>query len=358
MIRTLIDRLGWGIAGVATLTLVLLLAGVVSAGPLDPAAPPSSSSGVFGAGTPISSLPYTISTPGSYYLTGNLTGVSGQDGITIASHDVSLDLRGFTLQGVPGFGSGVRVQPAGDWRAINVRNGTARGWGTAGFDLQSINGGGVFDSLTAEGNAAFGFIVGRGTILSRCAASGNVGTGINALEATIDGCAARLNGGHGFQIVSSLLKNCSATVNTSSGIDALSSMIDGCFVFGNTQFGINATQSDVTGNKVQYNANSGIVAQGAGGLVARNTVHGNSIVGTGYGIDVTGSVHRIEDNHVTDDNATAQNVGIRVVGGENIVIRNSAHDNATNYDLSGAGGTYGPLATAAAATNPFTNIEY
>jgi hypothetical protein len=41
--------------------------------------------------TPISSLPYTISSPGAYYVTTNLTGVSAASGISIAASYVSLD---------------------------------------------------------------------------------------------------------------------------------------------------------------------------------------------------------------------------------------------------------------------------
>jgi len=106
------------------------------------------------------------------------------------------------------------------------------------------------------------------------------------------------------------------------------------------------------------NSGTGIEVTGLGSFVARNELQANSATGVGYGINVTGTVSRIEDNHVTDLNGTAQDVGIRVVGGENIVIRNSAHDNAVNYDLSGAGGSYGPLQNAATATSPFANIEY
>ena len=54
--------------------------------------------------TPISSLPFTISSSGSYYVTGNL-GITGQNGITINQDNVTLDLGGFTLSR----GSGVRV---------------------------------------------------------------------------------------------------------------------------------------------------------------------------------------------------------------------------------------------------------
>ncbi len=42
------------------------------------------------------STPYTISNPGSYYLTGNLAVTAG-DAIVIAVDGVTLDLNGFTL---------------------------------------------------------------------------------------------------------------------------------------------------------------------------------------------------------------------------------------------------------------------
>src|SRR3954454_12050055 len=48
--------------------------------------------------TPISSLPFSINSSGSYYLTGNLqfTAASGH-AITISVSNVTLDLMGFTL---------------------------------------------------------------------------------------------------------------------------------------------------------------------------------------------------------------------------------------------------------------------
>src|SRR5262249_38758199 len=57
--------------------------------------------------TPISSLPYTIISPGSYYVTTNLTGMSGAHGITVNASDVTLDLGGFSLIGGPGSQIGI-----------------------------------------------------------------------------------------------------------------------------------------------------------------------------------------------------------------------------------------------------------
>src|SRR5262245_8811913 len=48
------------------------------------------------ARTPISSAPFIITQPGSYYLTTNVT-VSSGDAITINANNVSLDLNGFTI---------------------------------------------------------------------------------------------------------------------------------------------------------------------------------------------------------------------------------------------------------------------
>ena len=76
--------------------------------------------------TAISSVPFTISAPGSYYLTTNLT-VSSGNGITISSGNVTLDLNGFVLQGVSGSGSGILVSST--YTNITVRNGTITGWG-------------------------------------------------------------------------------------------------------------------------------------------------------------------------------------------------------------------------------------
>src|SRR5262249_51241586 len=45
---------------------------------------------------------FKITQPGSYYLTGNVTGVNAKHCVEIASSGVTLDLNGFDLVGVPG----------------------------------------------------------------------------------------------------------------------------------------------------------------------------------------------------------------------------------------------------------------
>src|SRR2546423_524274 len=52
---------------------------------------------------------FKITQSGSYYLTGNITGVSGKHGIYITTGNVTLDLMGFDLVGVAGSLDGVHV---------------------------------------------------------------------------------------------------------------------------------------------------------------------------------------------------------------------------------------------------------
>src|SRR4051795_11624319 len=50
---------------------------------------------------------FRIDLPGSYYLTGNVTGQSGKNGIFVAASNVTIDLNGFTLAGVAGSLNGI-----------------------------------------------------------------------------------------------------------------------------------------------------------------------------------------------------------------------------------------------------------
>ena len=85
-------------------------------------------------GIPINSLPFTIEACGQYFLTDCLTGVSGSNGIVIDADDVTLDLNGFALLGVPGSLDGVTVT-GGARENVTVKDGIVRGWGEHGIDL-------------------------------------------------------------------------------------------------------------------------------------------------------------------------------------------------------------------------------
>jgi hypothetical protein len=81
------------------------------------------------------SAEFLITQSGSYYLTTNIVGVSGQHGINISANNVTLDLNGFSLLGVSGADDGIYIH--GGYSNITVRNGTISGWG-AGSGYQGI----------------------------------------------------------------------------------------------------------------------------------------------------------------------------------------------------------------------------
>jgi parallel beta-helix repeat protein len=355
--RPIIERLGWGVAGAAIVALVAVLAGIVSAGPLDPSDPPGSTSGVRLPGTAITALPRTISEPGSYYLIGDVVGVSGQDGITITTDNVTLDLNGFSVRGVPGAGQGIFVPGVTYRRGIIIRNGTVSDWPGTGVHAQFARGG-VFTDLVSEGNGQWGFVIGVGATLRNCSAVDNNASGINASLSTIENCTSMDNFEAGFQVTDTVIEGCVSAFNTSNGISATSaSHISGCNVYQNA-IGIAASGSTVIDNHVTQNSGDGIEVTDQGSLVARNNVHANSFVGTGAGIDVPGTDNRIDENHVTDISVPAQEFGIRVTGAENVVIRNTVHGTGDNYSLTGAQGDYGPEGTAALSSSPWANISY
>jgi parallel beta-helix repeat protein len=95
---------------------------------------------------PLNTLPgatnavHVISQPGNYYLTANVVGSAGKNGILINAHNVNIDLNGYTILG-SGVGSldGIAVlnPDDGDGDRLIVRNGNIRKWGGAAISMYS-----------------------------------------------------------------------------------------------------------------------------------------------------------------------------------------------------------------------------
>ena len=262
--------------------------------------------------TPISSLPYTISAQGSYFLTGNLTASGSTAGITISADNVTLDLNGFALVG-GGSGSVAGINVASAQKNILIRNGTVRGWTNGGVNATNATNS-VIQGLRLSNNTA------NSTFFNVAALS--VGSG-------------------------STVKDCVVAQNTNChGI----SVGNACFV-------------------------SGCVARatsGGAGIRAADSCYvvGNISDSNGTGITV-GSGNRIESNSCTL-NASA---GILIPSGatNNLVIRNSARGNNPNYNIAtsnrygtivnltpaGAGFAFGDSAPSAiTSTDPWANFAY
>ena len=79
--------------------------------------------------TPISSLPYTISSAGSYYVTGNLS--STTNGIVIEASGVTVDLMGFSITG-DGSNGDYGIYVDGSTNAV-IENLVIKGGRSSGF---------------------------------------------------------------------------------------------------------------------------------------------------------------------------------------------------------------------------------
>lgn len=291
------------------------------AGPLNPPPGPVASTpgpepriAISAANTPgdTDSL-FRIAQPGSYYLTGNITGVAAKHGIEIAASGVTLDLNGFDLIGIAGSLDGVTSSLPGATNTTVV-NGSVRSWGGDGVDLgfaPSIAS--RLRDLTCSANAGFGVRSGFNAIVSDCVASQNTGGGFTIASGT--------------QMI-----RCTAAVNGAIGVNAGgTSVIADCLIERNTDDGVRAT-SDCT---IRGNT---CIANGFG-------------AGDGAGIHLSGGGNRVEGNLCSDNDR-----GVDTDSGGNFIVRNTCAGNTTAYFLA-ANNVFGPIvdrrAPASAGVNGF-----
>jgi len=223
-------------------------------------------------------LPVTITTAGSYRLTGNLTlATADTNGIVISASGVTFDLNGFAIAGpvvcqgvptrcVPATGTGVGVDASGI-PGVRVRNGTISGTGFRGLDLSTYA---IVENIHARSNRAQQIFVGVGSIVRNNVvhAGGNVGiqTGAGAL---VTG--------------NSVSDHANVGILTGSG-----STIAGNTTYENQADGISAsTGSNVAGNMSYSNLGDGIQST-TSSMAQRNTTNEN----TGFGIHTSRASRR------------------------------------------------------------------
>jgi parallel beta-helix repeat protein len=341
--------------------------------------------------TPISSLPFVITAPGSYYLTTNLTGAAGQNGIVINGPRVTVDLMGFELRGVGGSLSGILMNPA---TSPHIRNGSIFGWGQDGINGTN-GGGGIIEELRVSNNGRYGISFNSGSQIRKCIvfANGNVGI-ILSNDVEVDDCVSNGNGTHGIQAgTGSTIRRCLTVQNsaagiTGSGIDGLNiiecnsefngagiatlgqtivkgsfarsnlvtgisvgpgSLVEGCNASDNGTNGITVELgSTVQGCITENNRGDGINAKNGSSVVNCSArinlfdnieVDGDCIVAnnscdnssglSGSGIHALTSDNRIENNNLTDNR-----IGLRIDGSGNYVAGNSVRNNTTNYVIA------------------------
>lgn len=365
-------------------------------GPIAPTAGPEPRTAINAANTPgdANSL-FKITQPGSYYLAANITGVAARNGIEIAASNVTIDLSGFGLIGVPGSLDAIATE--GNHAALVIRNGTINAWGSDGVDLTSAGTGDspVVENIVAIANTGVGIRVFAGATIRNCAvrlngvhgistnvaclitgclASGNGSNGVvTSAGSTLTHCAAWDNGANGFSVgAGCTISACNAYANSSNGVFAgTNCTIVDCTFASNGSDGLDASDAGTIRNCTSNSNSADGIEAGSGSLIAdcvcrANVQNGietfsNSIVrgntcdsnglgaGDGAGIRIGSNRSRVEGNNCAENDR-----GIDVDGSGNIIIRNTCSGNTSNWEIV-VDNYYGPIinrtgiATAAAS---------
>lgn len=257
------------------LVLIASIFAVVAAGhaqgsltPPGAPAPTMKSLGQIEPRTPISAAPFTITSPGSYYLTTNLT-VSSGNAINISNNSVMLDLNGFVITSTSPSPNGTAINIGSNVRNVTIVNGFiesgvtnngASSYSGSGF-VNGINGSLVYN-VRVNGISVSG-------VLTRCIFLGSGGAGAN--NAVAESCIARTCGGNG--IYASIVRGCTAT-------DCSATAINGDLVtdsFGEST----AAGTGVSGLVVQNCYGSSVSGVGINGSGSAMNSYGKSVSGVG-----------------------------------------------------------------------------
>ncbi len=296
------------------LALSLFLAGIdlFAQGSLTPPGPPGptmKSLNQIEARTPISSATFTITAPGSYYLTSNLSAPADADGIVVNASNVTIDLNGFSLIGHGSGANTAGVNVQGTQLNLCVKNGTITGFSVAGIlgdisssrfekliiDASGLNGISMSDDnevrdcvITHNGNN--GISMKNGCRVVQSIVSGTHADGIIGIDGnTIESCTVANNGGGGIGVnFGSVVRDCTVRANSLSGII----FSGGSQIIGNTcdangvrGLGTTDNASRIEANTCTYNGSGGMSITGNGvNVIVRNTCRGNGQGGAG-GVD-------------------------------------------------------------------------
>ena len=315
---------------------------------------------------------HLIDQPGSYYLTASIAGQVGLHGLRIDADNVTLDLNGFTLDGVAGSMHGVlAVNVAG----LTIRNGLIVGFGSRGIEASSARAS-VYDSLIVRdsgdkgiaagfnsiirdcivtGSGSDGIFTNTGALIERCVSSANAGDGFDvSVGCTILDCVANDNAGAGYFIIQHA--NVDRSIARGNGLNGLTSgagtSVTNSHFRRNGDHGISvASGCDIVGNRSDENIGPGIRVN------ATSRVQGNTCKGNGFlGGDAAGILVEGAGNSVIDNIVVSNDRGIETTGSGNVIASNVAIANGANYVIV-AGNDVAPISSAATAVSPLANIE-
>lgn len=293
---------------------------------------------------------FKITQPGSYYLTGNISVTQARHIIEVAASHVTIDLNGFNINGNAVALSGVRADGS-TYRGLVVRNGSIQWCAAHGIHAEftpstvledlvvrhckegvRVGNSSRVSGVTIESSTGVGLYCNGGCTVERSMLAEN-GSGFSAIGwSTLRSVVAHSNGDDGFTLLfGGAITECVASDNDGDGFWLQNGVtISGCHATGNSAKGIYLS----------------------GKCLALN----NSCTGNDIGLYANNAANRIEANHVSD-NTTA---GIWVAFDNNIIVRNTARGNGTNYNI--AASEYAQIITNPgnnfSVTNPWANFAY
>jgi hypothetical protein len=266
--------------------------------------------------TPINSLPYTISQPGSYYLTANLDGSSG--GIDINADDVTIDFMGFTIDGGGVDDFGVTLYARDN---VTIQNGRLKNFGRAGIYQSSING--------ENTNILNMHIINTGTLGTEYMHSGIY---LISKVSRIEGCTIMNSGSRGISSYTSsvIANNIVQNSGTIGIIPGSGSSVVNNNVSYSYNWGIHGTTGTLIKDNVLYaNNESNDPAYGGMLVYYKGKITGNILhLNKQHNIYVLGFDNTIENNDVIESTN-----GITFNASGNFYGNNRASSNTTDYNL-------------------------
>lgn len=205
---------------------------------------------------------FTITQPGSYYLTGNRLHTQGNIGksIQIMVSDVTIDLNGFAITVTNASGAQYAIADRGDdgssgISGVVIRNGVISG---AGYDDGGIN-------LSYTTGARVENVTARGI-------TGGTGIYVGSGGLVLDSTAVQCRNGFGGDRATFV--RCAAYSNTNAGFSLYRSNARECVANDNFQYGFLLNYRSVVAHSVANDNSSGIYASGDGCRVDSNTASG------------------------------------------------------------------------------------
>jgi parallel beta-helix repeat protein len=262
---------------------------------------------------------FVINQPGSYYLTTNITGISGKNIISIAANNVTLDLDGFALQGGSGTQNGIFIQNAST--NITVRNGAISYCGGMGvYGVSSSGANMVFERLNVSSNI-YGFYLNGAAVVRDCNCQDNNFGGFVCTIGVISGCTAQNNGSYGVSLSFGTVSGCTVQDNNSSGIVTSGGTVSDCVVADNAGTGIDLSSGSnivknctITGNYYGIYGENDYVVTGC-------VVGGNQSTGI-----------------VLQNNCSVNGCTVAANGGGGISVQNNGSISGCTVDGNGGGG--------------------